>query len=69
MAAMRPLFINYRRNPWRGEALRLSAECRKRGLQTIVEVSDPDRLSGKAQYDELRRIIKEECDGSILYFT
>jgi hypothetical protein len=47
----------------------LSAECRRRGLRTIVDVSDPDRLAGQAQYDALRQIIQTECDDFILYMT
>ena len=66
---MRPYFISYRRNPWGPEVLRLSAAFRRRGLRTIVDVSDPERLAGQAQYDELRRIIREDCDGLVLYTT
>lgn len=66
---MRPLFISYRRRPWGPEVLRLSRECRRRGLRTIVDVSDPDRIAGQVQYDGLRRIIRNECDGFILYAT
>ncbi len=51
------------------EVLQLSAECRRRGLRTIVDVSDPERLLGQAQYDVLRHIIKDECDGFILHVT
>ncbi len=49
--------------------LQLSAECRRRGLRTVVNVSDPERLIGQAQYDALRHIIREECDGFILHVT
>jgi hypothetical protein len=66
---MRPLFISYRRTPWAKEVLRLSKECRRRGLRTIVDLSDPDRIAGQAQYDALRQTIGHECDGFILYLT
>lgn len=66
---MRPFFISYRRDPWRQEVLGLSRECRRRGVATIVDVSDADRIVGQAQFDALRRIIRDECDGFILYAT
>lgn len=66
---MRPLFISYRRNPWGAEALRLSTECRRRGLRTVVDVSDPERITGQGQYEAIRRVIQDECDGFILYAT
>lgn len=66
---MRPFFISYRRRPWGAEVLRLSRECRRRGLRTIVDVSDPDRIAGQAQFDGLRNIIRDDCDGFILYAT
>jgi len=66
---MQPFFISYRREPWRQEVLSLSRECRRRGVGTIVDVSDPGRIAGRAQFDALRRVIRDDCDGFILYAT
>lgn len=38
-------------------------------MRTIVDVSDPEGITGQAQYDALRRIIRDECAGLILYTT
>lgn len=66
---MRPYFISYRRIPWLSEVLSLSAALRRRGIRAIVDVSDPERMAGQGQYDELRRIIREDCDGFVLHVT
>lgn len=67
--SMRPVFISYRRSPWAREVMKLSAALRRRGLRTILDVSDPEPLAGRAQYDELRRIILEDCEALVLYMT
>lgn len=66
---MRPYFISYRRTPWGPEVLELSTTLRRRGIPTVVDVSDPDRIAGRAQYDELRRIIQQDCAGFVLHMT
>ena len=66
---MRPLFVSYRRDPWGQEVLAFSRECGRRGLRTIVDTSDPEGLVGQAQFDALRRIIRDESDGFFLYAT
>lgn len=66
---MRPLFLSYRRQPWMPEVLELSTELRRRGLRTRVDASDPEQIAGQPQYDALRRMIADECDGFVLYLT
>lgn len=66
---MKPFFVSYRRDPWRSEILSLSRECHRRGVPTLVDISDPEHVAGQAQFDALRRIIRDECDGFILYAT
>ncbi len=66
---MRPFFLSYRRQPWMPEVLQLSTELRQRGIQTRMDVSDPEQIAGSPQYDALRRMIIDECDGFILYLT
>jgi hypothetical protein len=51
------------------EVLGLSIELRRRGIRTRVDVSDPDQVVGQAQYDALRRMIRDESDGFVLYVT
>lgn len=66
---MRPVFISYRRIPWVPEVVELARAMRRRGILAISDVSDPDRIAGQAQYDALRRVIQEDCDGFVLHMT
>ena len=66
---MRPFFLSYRRRPWMPEVLGLSAECRRRGIRTIVDVSDPEALEGQSQFDAIRELIRRKCGGFIPYMT
>jgi len=62
-----PVFISYRRIPWQGEALKLSTALKRYGIRTVVDVSDPEIVSGQYQFDALRRTIRDECSGLVLY--
>lgn len=64
---MLPVFLSYRRAPWQTEVLKLSAALKRYGLRTVVDVSDPEIVSGQYQFDALRRTIRDECSGLVLY--
>jgi len=66
---MRPFFVSYRRDPWLKEVTDLARACHRRGVQTILDVSDPGALAGSAQLDAIRTQIRDGSSGLILYFS
>jgi len=66
---MRPFFVSYRRDPWLKEVTDLARACHQRGVQTILDVSDPGALAGSAQLDAIRAQIRDGSSGLILYFS
>ena len=66
---MRPFFVSYRRDPWLKEVTDLAHACHQRGVQTILDVSDPGALAGSAQLDAIRTQIRDGSSGLILYFS
>src|SRR5579863_3886969 len=65
---MKPIFVSYRRS-WQKEVQELANSLRRRGLQVILDTSDAAEFSGPSMYDEMRRLISEDCSAMLLHVT
>ncbi len=68
MTNLKPVFVSYR-HAWRGEVEELANSLRLRGLRVLLDSSDPGEFSGSSMYDEMRRVIEQDCSAMLLHVT
>ena len=65
---IKPIFMSYRRT-WQDEVRELANSLHLRGLRVFLDYSDPASFVGVSMYEEMRRVIQQECSAMLLHVT